>query len=91
MNKVLRVFTYPLELVCYALIYFYRLALKPFFPSKCGYMPTCSEYMLQAIREWGVIKGIFLGVKRLIRCNPAHMCGLDPVPTNIQGEHKWVF
>ena len=89
MNKVLQVLTYPVKLICYALIYFYRYVLFPIFPSKCGHFPSCSEYMLQAIREWGVIRGIYLGTKRILRCNPRHVCGYDPVPINPKGEHKW--
>ena len=91
MNKVLKYILYIPRFICYALIYLYRIILKPFFPGKCGYTPTCSEYMMQSIREWGVIKGIILGTKRIMRCNPRHVCGFDPVPINPKGEHKWVF
>jgi len=48
--------------------------------------------MLQAIKEWGIIKGVYLGVKRIIRCNPFNKkCGLDMVPYNIKGVNKWIF
>ncbi len=47
--------------------------------------------MLLAIKEHGVIKGIWLGTKRLFRCTPSHNGGLDLVPINIKGEHKWIF
>ncbi|MBP5651353.1 MAG: membrane protein insertion efficiency factor YidD [Clostridia bacterium] len=91
MSKVWKVITSIPKFICYALIYLYRIILRPIFPSHCGYTPSCSEYMLQSIREWGVIKGISLGTKRLLRCNPRHKCGFDPVPINPKGEHKWVF
>ena len=89
--KIINILTYPIKLICYAIIYFYRLILRPLFPTKCGYSPSCSEYMIQAINEWGVFRGGMLGIKRIIRCNPRHVCGYDPVPINPKGEHKWVF
>ena len=46
----------------------------------CRFTPTCSEYMIQAIEKFGVIKGIKLGIKRLLRCHPYGKMGYDPVP-----------
>lgn len=46
----------------------------------CRYTPTCSEYMIISINEYGLIKGLFLGVKRILRCNPLGSYGYDPVP-----------
>lgn len=46
----------------------------------CRYTPTCSEYMKQAIERFGVIKGIKLGIKRILRCNPKGGYGYDPIP-----------
>ena len=46
----------------------------------CRFTPTCSEYMIQAIKEYGVIKGISLGLKRIKRCRPFGPFGYDPVP-----------
>ena len=48
--------------------------------SLCRYTPTCSEYMIEAIKEYGSIKGTYLGIKRLLRCNPWGKSGYDPVP-----------
>ena len=48
--------------------------------SYCRYTPTCSEYMKQAIERFGVIKGLKLGIKRILRCNPKGGMGYDPVP-----------
>lgn len=50
------------------------------FHQKCRYTPTCSEYMKIAINEYGSLKGLFLGVKRIFRCNPWSGSGYDPVP-----------
>jgi uncharacterized protein len=46
----------------------------------CRHAPSCSQYAIEAIREWGVIKGIWLGSKRIARCNPWGTSGYDPVP-----------
>lgn len=48
----------------------------------CRYTPTCSEYAMDAIREWGAFRGTLLGMKRLLRCNPYGGYGYDPVPKN---------
>ncbi|MCG8381363.1 MAG: membrane protein insertion efficiency factor YidD [Gammaproteobacteria bacterium] len=58
----------------------YRYAVSPFLPPSCRFTPTCSEYMIQAIERHGVFTGVFLGLKRLCRCNPLHPGGHDPVP-----------
>ena len=49
-------------------------------PYSCIYKPTCSEYTYQAIEKYGIIKGSFLGIKRIMRCHPWHKGGEDPVP-----------
>ncbi len=59
---------------------FYKVAISPFLPSACRFHPTCSEYMAEAIERHGVLRGIFLGLKRLGRCHPFHAGGMDPVP-----------
>ena len=73
------------------LIMFYRKCISPLFPPKCIYTPTCSEYMLIAIRKHGLIKGVYLGIKRLLRCVPWQEGGVDPVPDNPKGDMKWLF
>ena len=47
--------------------------------------------MILAIKEWGIIKGILLGIKRILRCRPKGECGEDFVPQNIKGDSKWVY
>ena len=63
-----------------ALIKFYKLAVSPYLPSTCIYQPTCSEYAAEAIEVYGVSRGVWMGVKRIARCNPFTTGGLDPVP-----------
>ena len=63
------------------LIRFYQRGISPFFPPRCRFTPTCSQYALEAIEKYGAVKGGWLTVKRLMRCNPfTHQCPYDPVP-----------
>lgn len=62
------------------LIKFYQLAISPLLGSNCRYTPTCSEYGVKAIREWGPWKGFWLTLKRFSRCHPWGSHGYDPVP-----------
>ncbi|HMO40591.1 MAG TPA: membrane protein insertion efficiency factor YidD [Saprospiraceae bacterium] len=64
---------------------FYQLAISPLLPSTCRYQPTCSNYMIEAINEWGPLKGIWLGLKRIGRCHPWGGHGYDPVPKKGNG------
>ena len=92
MSKLLYIITYPIRLICYGLIYFYKYCISPVIGSKCKFKPSCSTYMFQAIKEWGIVRGIILGTKRIFRCNPFNKeCGLDLVPYNLKGGHKWIF
>lgn len=58
----------------------YKKLISPMLPPSCRFQPTCSTYMIEAIQEWGVFKGIFLGVKRILHCHPWSEGGWDPVP-----------
>jgi hypothetical protein len=58
----------------------YKRYVSPLLPSSCRFEPTCSVYMYQAIEKKGVIKGIALGLRRLLRCHPFSAGGFDPVP-----------
>lgn len=65
------------------LIMFYRSAISPLFGPCCRYVPSCSEYGLEAIRRFGFIRGGWLAVKRIARCHPFHEGGYDPVPDKL--------
>lgn len=65
-------------------IRFYQKKISPLFGPKCRYYPTCSQYTIQAIEIHGVLKGSFLAVFRLLRCNPLFPGGYDPVPEKKQ-------
>ena len=63
-----------------ALIRFDQVCISPYKPPTCRFTPTCSEYALQAFRNWGPFKGLYLTVRRLLRCHPWGGSGYDPVP-----------
>lgn len=63
-----------------AALLFYKRYISPFLPVACRFHPTCSEYMRQAVERRGLIKGLYLGVRRILRCHPWHPGGFDPVP-----------
>ncbi len=58
----------------------YRFLISPLFGNVCRYYPSCSEYACQAIDRFGVIRGSWMGVKRVLRCNPWFEGGYDPCP-----------
>ncbi len=62
----------------------YQYLISPLLGSNCRHSPTCSQYMIDAINEWGVIKGVWLGIKRLSKCHPWGTSGYDPIPKNIK-------
>ncbi|MDR3352729.1 MAG: membrane protein insertion efficiency factor YidD [Zoogloeaceae bacterium] len=62
------------------LIRIYQYAFSPFLGQHCRFHPSCSEYAREALERYGVLRGGWLGVKRLCRCHPWHPGGFDPVP-----------
>ena len=78
--KVLKkIFQVP-QLIAIFLINLYKKLLSPILPASCRYVPTCSQYTLEAIKKYGVIIGAVLGAYRILRCNPFSKGGYDPVP-----------
>lgn len=73
-----------------ALLVVYRYTLSPLFGSCCRFEPSCSRYASEALREHGLLKGLWLTVRRLSRCHPWHAGGYDPVPCAHCGEQSHV-
>lgn len=75
MNRLLKmIFIFPVRL--------YQWTISPLLGRNCRFEPTCSNYMIQAIEEWGVLRGVWMGMKRIARCHPWGAWGPDPVPKN---------
>ncbi len=60
------------------LVRFYQVGISPFFPSSCRYTPTCSQYAVEALQRYGLIRGLILSIHRVLRCNPWGGHGFDP-------------
>ena len=58
----------------------YQIVLSPIMGPACRFTPTCSEYTKIAVNRFGVMRGLWMGLRRIIRCNPLGGCGHDPVP-----------
>jgi putative membrane protein insertion efficiency factor len=58
----------------------YKSHISPHLPPACRFLPTCSEYAMQAVERYGAFRGSWLALKRLLRCNPFFPGGYDPVP-----------
>lgn len=67
------------------LILFYQKAISPYKKrSYCIYVPTCSQYAIEAVERYGAVKGGFMAFKRILRCNPVARGGYDPVPIKLK-------
>lgn len=75
-NAVSKALAWPLI----QLVRFYRVAISPWLGGNCRYQPTCSNYAIEALQTFGVLKGSWLAVKRIARCHPWGGSGYDPVP-----------
>ena len=76
-NKIL---TYPLILF----LKIYQLFISPIIGQNCRYLPTCSEYTIECLKQFGIIKGTFLSFKRISKCHPWGNHGYDPVPKKLE-------
>jgi len=76
LKTILKVLAIPFIL----LIKVYQLLLSPLLPPSCRYSPTCSQYSLEALKKYGLLKGGWLSIKRILRCHPWGGSGYDPVP-----------
>lgn len=67
-----KIFIFPIKV--------YQATLSPLIGAGCRHVPSCSQYTVEAIQEWGVVEGIWMGTKRISRCHPWGTSGFDPVP-----------
>ena len=74
------IFTFPI-IVC---IKIYQSSISPIIGQNCRYLPTCSEYAVGCLKEFGVIKGTLLSFKRIFKCHPWGDHGYDPIPDNLK-------
>ena len=58
----------------------YQNIISPLFPPTCRYTPTCSEYAIQSLKKYGLFKGVYLSIKRIVNCHPWGGSGYDPIP-----------
>ena len=71
-----KIFVFPLVII----IKLYQFVISPLTPPSCRYSPTCSQYALEALKKYGIIKGVNLTFKRIIKCHPWGGSGYDPIP-----------
>jgi len=67
------------QLVLIQLLRLYKFAISPMFPPACRYVPTCSEYAMEAVERYGALRGCWMSLMRLLRCHPFVRGGYDPV------------
>ena len=80
LSRLWRAFKRLLALPLIGIVRFYQICISPLKPPTCRFTPTCSQYALQALRKYGLIKGSWLTVKRLAKCHPWGGSGYDPLP-----------
>ncbi|TFG79368.1 MAG: membrane protein insertion efficiency factor YidD [Chrysiogenales bacterium] len=72
------------------LIKIYKMTLSPLLGRHCRFLPTCSTYTYEAVEKHGALLGVFLGLKRILKCHPFHAGGHDPVPELLEVKSKWI-
>lgn len=75
---------FSMRAILIRLIRGYQRWISPLFPPHCRFAPTCSAYTLEAIERFGTGKGLWLGIKRVLRCHPLRAGGYDPVPDSTE-------
>ena len=69
-----------IQMALLALIWLYQHLVSPLLPPACRFYPSCSQYAREAVERYGVIRGVWLAIRRVLRCHPWHPGGFDPVP-----------
>ncbi len=85
--SILKIIGRGLAYVLIAPVRFYQLVLSPLLPRTCRYHPSCSNYMIQALKKRGPVVGLWLGLRRIARCHPWGGHGYDPVPDKPSKQH----
>jgi putative membrane protein insertion efficiency factor len=80
-----------MKFICEKLILFYKKFLSPLKGKRCVFTPTCSMYTLEAVGQYGTLRGLIMGGLRILRCNPLSKGGYDPVKPNLRGVAKWTL
>ena len=75
-----RIIIFPL----FISIRLYQFFISPIIGQNCRYLPTCSEYSIESLKQFGLIKGVFLSLKRISKCHPWGNHGYDPVPSKLK-------
>ena len=71
-----KIFIYPVIF----LVKIYQSFISPLFPPTCRFSPTCSEYAIQSLKKYGLFKGVYMSIKRIVNCHPWGGSGYDPIP-----------
>jgi putative membrane protein insertion efficiency factor len=79
MQKILSFIGFLPKILILFSIRVYQLTFRHLFPTRCRFSPTCSEYSLEAIKKYGILKGVVMSVHRISKCHPFHPGGYDPV------------
>ena len=80
LKKVGKIILYLFATMLIGLVNIYKKFISPILPPTCRYYPTCSSYMIDALKKHGAILGLIMGLARILRCNPFIKGGVDPVP-----------
>ena len=79
MKKITNLFLRILTLILICLIRIYQLIISPILKTNCRFIPTCSQYSLESIKEYGPFVGLYMSTKRILSCHPLGKSGYDPI------------